>query len=347
MQIQINHIKKETLDKKRLISLVEKFSEIKLTVFGDLILDEFLTGYPSRISREAPVLILKYLKSSFALGGSANAANNAAMLGAKVTLIGSLGDDIYAHEFKRLCNEANIKLEAVIDKHKPTTTKTRVISTSNKDPDAGTGIKQQVLRIDRESSEDLSNENQKELLASLDKESRNTDIVLLSDYENGNLNQETASQALELCHKLGKKAIVDSTGELNKFTGAYSFTPNQPDLEKFLKVNIRNEEELLEKALEAKQKLNSKALLVTRGAKGMALIDQDNIDLIPAFNISEVFDVTGAGDTVAAVYSIATALEASQTEAAVLGNLAASIVVRKAGTATTNQKELIELIERL
>jgi D-glycero-beta-D-manno-heptose-7-phosphate kinase len=342
--MQINTLDKKSINLVRLKEIVESFSKVKLVVFGDLILDEYLTGNPSRISREAPVIILKFLKSSFALGGSSNAANNAAALGAKVTLIGSLGDDLYKKEFENLCTKAKIDLQVIIDKDKPTTTKTRVISTSNKDPNAGTGIKQQVLRIDREFSEDISKDNSQKLKDLLSNAIRDTDLVLLSDYSNGNLNQTNSQELITLCSKAGKKSIIDSTGDLRKFKGAYSFTPNQPDLEAFLSTSINNEEELFEQAVKAQSELGANNILLTRGAKGMALIEDKRIELIPAFNISEVFDVTGAGDTVAAVYSLALALEASPLEAAILGNLAASLVVKKAGTATVNQKELIELI---
>lgn len=342
--MKITKIEKETLDLGHLKDLVRSFSKVRLTVFGDLILDEYLTGNPSRISREAPVIILKFLKSSFALGGSSNAANNAAALGAKVTLIGSLGDDIYKTEFEKLCSESNITLKIVTDNEKPTTTKTRVISTSNKDPNAGSGIKQQVLRIDREFSQDISKSNASKLKKLLEEAISNTDLVLLSDYSNGNLNSTNSQDLVSICKKENKKTIIDSTGDLHKFKGAYSFTPNQPDLETFLSSTINSEEELFNLAANARSELEANNLLLTRGSKGMALIEDQNIHLIPAFNISEVFDVTGAGDTVAAVYSLAIALNATALEAAILGNLAASLVVKKAGTATINQEELIDLI---
>ncbi len=345
--IQSKNLDKSNLDRKKLIELVENFSKVRFTVFGDLILDEYLTGYPSRISREAPVIILKFLKSNFALGGSSNAANNAAALGANVTLIGSLGDDIYKTEFERLCKKSNITLKAVTDKEKPTTTKTRIISTSNKDPQAGTGVQQQVLRIDREFSQEIDTDCAKELTEQLKQSILDTDIVLLSDYSNGNLNPANARDLIATCNKSKIKTIIDSTGDLSIFKGAYSFTPNQPDLEKFLDQDIKSEEELLSLSQKAKKELDTELLLLTRGAKGMALIQEEIIDLIPAFNLSEVFDVTGAGDTVAAVYSLALALEANPLDAAVLGNLAASLVVKKSGTATVDQDELIDLIEKL
>lgn len=340
-------IDKKNLDNKRLIEIVKSFNQVKLTVLGDLILDEYLTGNPSRISREAPVIILKYLKSSFALGGSSNAANNAAALGAKVTLIGALGTDNYKNEFESLCETSKIKLKAAHDSSKPTTTKTRIISTSNKDPDAGTGIKQQVLRIDREFSHDISKEIENQLIKELEASLSDTDIVLLSDYSNGIFNKNNSQGIIKLCRAASKNCIIDSTGDLNKFKGAYSFTPNQPDLEAFLQKNITTEDELLSEAKNARKELDCEVLLLTRGAKGMALIKEKELALIPAFNISEVFDVTGAGDTVAAVYTLALASKATALEAAILGNLAASLVVKKSGTATINQEELIELIQNI
>jgi len=138
VQLVKNYIDIKTLDKSRLTSLVKKFSEAKLLVVGDLMLDEYLYGYPERVSREAPVIILKYLKSKFVLGGSSNAANNAAALGAKVKLIGVLGDDEAAKTFADLCTSAGIELDAELDKTRLTTSKTRIISSSSKDPDNGT-----------------------------------------------------------------------------------------------------------------------------------------------------------------------------------------------------------------
>ena len=139
-----------TLDKTRLKDLVKKFSQAKILILGDLILDEYLTGTPDRISREAPVIILKYLSSKFALGGSANAAAGTAALGAKTTLVGVLGQDSSADVFSDICKQLNIELKPIIEPARMTTVKTRIVSSSNKNPDAGTSQKQQVLRIDRE-----------------------------------------------------------------------------------------------------------------------------------------------------------------------------------------------------
>jgi rfaE bifunctional protein kinase chain/domain len=201
--------------------------------------------------------------------------------------------------------------------------------------------------VDREDSLELSSELEKTILAKFQDAISTCDVVLLSDYDNGVLSSNLVHQVLSSSKAQKKKVIVDTNGDIYKFKGAYSFTPNQPDTEKALERKINNEEDLIEAGSLLQTKLETEQLLITRGAKGMALFGDKSLDLIPALNLSEVFDVTGAGDTVAALYSVALALGATPLEAAILGNLAASIVVKKYGTATVNQAELLELIERL
>lgn len=347
MQLQKNHIDIKNIDKARLISLVNKFSEAKILVIGDLILDEYSYGYPERISREAPVLILKYLKSKFVLGGGSNAANNVASLGAQVKLQGLLGDDAAALTFSKLCDESGIQLEAITDKSRFTTTKTRIVSSSSSDPDNGTVLQQQVLRLDREDSSDCDSDILAKLSGKFTDAVAAYDLVLVSDYSNGVFSDSLISTISETCSKFSKKYIVDSNGDLSRFKGAYSLTPNQPDLEAYSGTSLKTEDQLLKSAMDLKELLSSNQLLITRGAKGMALLSDSDCDFIPAMNLSEVFDVSGAGDTVSAAYSLALAVGASGLEAALIGNLAASLVVKKYGTATINQEELLELIESL
>jgi rfaE bifunctional protein kinase chain/domain len=335
------------INKTRLKDLVTKFHQAKILIIGDLILDEYLTGTPERISREAPVIILKYLNSKFALGGSANAAAGTSALGAKTTLIGVLGQDSSANTFKNICQNLNIDIKPIIESDRMTTVKTRIVSSSNKNPDAGTSQKQQVLRIDREEKKELTLQSQKALLDCVLSEIQKNDIVLISDYGNGVLDKSTSQKIIEIANAQNKKSIVDSNDSFDKFPRAYCLTPNQPDLENNLGIEIKNELELSESAKKLKQKLMVEELLVTRGAKGMALFGKDSEKFIPAFNLSEVFDVTGAGDTVAGTYSLGLAVGASSYEAALLGNLAASIAVRKYGTATVSDIELIELIDKI
>jgi rfaE bifunctional protein kinase chain/domain len=343
-----NIIDINSINKNRLKEHINSFSQAKLLVFGDLILDEYLYGYPERISREAPVLILKYLKSKFVLGGAANAANNLSSLGAQVHLIGILGDDNSAKIFSELCKEANIDLLAVIDDLRTTTTKTRIVSSSSKNPDNGTVLQQQILRVDRENSESCNNEIEAEFLSRVTQQVKDCDLLLISDYSNGVLSDTLIDNISKLSCEFNKKYIVDSNGDLSRYRNAYSLTPNQPDLESFSNnKNLNDDNELIKAAKNLKTIINSQELLVTRGARGMVLVRDAGSDLIPAMNISEVFDVSGAGDTVAAAYSLALAVGADPLDAAILGNLAASLVVSKYGTATVNQEELLALIDDL
>ncbi len=341
----IQQINKANLDKARLKSIINEFNKKRILVIGDLILDEYLIGNPSRISREAPVIILKYLRSKYKLGGSSNAADNIASLGAKVTLCGILGEDQAAIEFQKLCAENCIELLAFNEKYKYTTVKTRVVSTSNSNPDAGTGVQQQVLRIDKEENSEISTNTEKIILEKIN-ELNDIDLILLSDYSNGVLTQNLATNIIQSARERKIKTIVDSNGNFAKFKRAYSLTPNQPDLEKVLQRKIENDDDCANAGTQVLGDLDIEVLLTTRGGKGMCLTDKNSSTFIPAFNLSEVFDVSGAGDTVAAAYSLSLASGASPVEAAIIGNLAASIVVKKYGTATTNQDELFELIDK-
>lgn len=343
MTLSRNYIELQDIDKTRLLSLIEDFKNARILVLGDLILDEFIIGYPSRISREAPILILKHLKTKHILGGGSNAANNIASLGGQADLIGVLGQDLNAEIFAELCSKSKINLYPIIVPHHMTTTKSRMISTSTNNPENGTVLQQQLLRIDKESKEDFNSSIYEQLNSLVKEKSSSCNIALISDYGNGVITPSTAQSLIQS----GSQVVVDSNGDMNKFQSAYSMTPNQPDLEKFYGKTIQSEEDLISTALDCINKLTLKELLITRGAKGMLAINSKEANLVPAFNLSEVFDVTGAGDTVSAAYSLALAVGATALEAALIGNLAASIVVRKYGTATCSNEELASLIKDL
>ena len=351
MQVTKQNISLDNINFDSLKSLVKRFSQAKVLVLGDVILDEYLRGIPERISREAPVIILQYINSRYALGGAANAAHNLASLGAKTSLMGICGKDEIANTFKEECQSKNIEAIILEDSSRPTTLKTRVVSSSSSDPDAGTVLKQQVLRIDRQSKESLSEELSLRIIKKLEEIIDNFDIILLSDYASGVLSEENSRKIIELANKYSKKVIVDSNGNFEKYRGSYCLTPNQPDVESTLGCKLKTEDDLFAAGKELLEFIQAEQILVTRGAKGMALFSKTeseiNVDLIPAFNIAEVFDVSGAGDTVSACFSLALALGASNCEAALLGNIAASIVVRKYGTAVTNREELILELDSL
>lgn len=337
-------IKLHNFSSEKLIETIKNFSDKKITVVGDIILDEFLLGTPERISREAPVIILDYLKSDYTLGGAGNAAANLASLGAKVTLIGICGEDENQEKIQEICNKLGIELVAISEAGRKSTVKTRIISTSNSNPDAGTGLKQQVLRLDKQSKHQCSEETKNKIIESFKEVISSSELCLLSDYNNGLFDTELSQKLIEICNSLDKKSIVDSNSGFKKFKSAFSMTPNQPDAEKILGYQIK-EENLEQAAKETLAITQCSEILLTRGAKGMLLYSSEKgLESIPAFNLSEVFDVTGAGDTVAATYCLGLSTGSSSLEAAVLGNLAASLVVKKYGTACINQEELIEAI---
>jgi D-glycero-beta-D-manno-heptose-7-phosphate kinase len=321
----------------------------KITVIGDLILDEYLIGYPERISREAPVLILEHKESYFRLGGASNAAINAAHLGAEVTLIGSVGLDGAADELSRICLNNNINLQVLQTKDKPTTLKTRILSTNQGSSlsHSGTSHSQQILRIDKQNKSPISPEDETALLKIIERASAKADCVLLSDYVLGLLTDKVIQEIM----KNFQNVVVDPSSSFSRFRGAKLLTPNEPDTEKELNdsLDFSSVEAICKSRLKLDkllQKQNSN-LLVTRGAEGMVLFEESWAHFVPAFNKAEVFDVTGAGDTVSACICFGLANHLSLLDSVLIGNLAASIVVRKSGSATTTLAEMKLALENL
>ncbi len=350
-QVNIQKIEKEDLNKSALEALVNKLKTANVLVLGDLILDEYLLGSPERISREAPVIVLNYKDSKFALGGGANAANNIASYGAKTKLIGITGTDDGLLNLEKISSEQNIDLDTIQDAARTTTIKTRIISTSNSNADNGTLLKQQVLRVDRQSREPVSQEIEDKLFQKLKEQTKDTDMILLSDYSNGVFTESLAKRAIAYAKENDKTIVVDANDSFEKFFGAAILTPNQPDAEAMVGYQIKSDDDLVKAGQDLLKITDAKHILLTRGAKGMALFTKTekavDLKLIPAFNKSEVFDVTGAGDTVTGTLSAALSIGAEPLEAAILGNLAASIVVSKYGTATVSTQELLDLLFKL
>jgi D-glycero-beta-D-manno-heptose-7-phosphate kinase len=319
----------------------------KITVVGDVILDEYLIGHPERISREAPVLILEYKENYYRLGGAANAAINAASLGAQVTLIGTVGQDESQERMEEICKKNKIAFKPLVLKNKPTTLKTRVLSTNQSSSltHNGTSFSQQVLRIDRQSRTPLSQTENSELIQHVQQVAQKADLLLLSDYSLGVLNRALVQKIIAG----PQKVVVDPSGDFERFKGAFLITPNEPDTQKELGFDLSFDTKNLKLIIDSlKNKLSDRTnFLITRGAEGMLLIENGQIHQVPAFNKAEVFDVTGAGDTVSACISVALGAGLSLPEAMALGNLAASIVVRKSGSATTNHTEIKHALDEL
>lgn len=333
------------LDKKKLLNSIQKLSKASVLVIGDIILDEFVIGSPERISREAPVIILEHISSEFALGGASNAAHNISALNAKCYLLGVVGQDLYSKALENECLKTNIKPILEFDQSRPTTVKTRLLSTAHKHHTSSVFFKQQLLRLDRLSRENISSKVEESLIEKIKANISKVDTILISDYDLGVCTKKLISEVIKIANKNKITVLVDAASGFQRFKGAYLITPNQPDTEEAVGFQIKDSESLLRAGKKLLSISNAENVLITRGSEGMALFnkkDPSNPFILKAFNVSEVFDVTGAGDTVAGTISAALATKSSLESACTLGNLAASIVVRKYGTAVTNLKELKE-----
>lgn len=338
MRKQQTFIERLHQTKNRLLNLLDDFAQVEVLVIGDLTLDEFLTGEVERLSREAPVLILRHEETRQIPGGGANAVYNLAKLGAKVNVCGLVGDDFQGQALLKIFREVGINIRGIfIDSNRPTVTKTRIAGHARQ------SVTQQIVRVDRKSDELPSLELQSKLANYIQEQTQKLLGVLCSDYGDGVFTIPVIKAALN--HDC---VIVDSQKDLPRFYGATLFTPNLPEAEKAVGYSIKDEQTLLQAGADLLKITNAQQILITRGDEGMTLFDLQEgkmkIDHIPAFNRTDVFDVTGAGDTVVATLTLALLAGATPWEAAVLGNLAASIVVRVFGTATTTIEEMKEAL---
>lgn len=331
-------------DKNRLISYIKGLKDKKVLVVGDLALDEMIYGDAERISREAPVLILQHTKTKHILGGASNAAHNVATLNnSMVGVVGVAGDDYHSNFLFETFKDAGIDCGGiVIDKDRKTIVKTRISGSIT------TSITQQIVRIDRQSKGEISASTESVLIDKISELLPKYDAVILSNYHIGTITSKIIKTTIELANKLGKVCVVDAQRDLGDYKNVTSMTPNLPDTEKSVGFEIHDIEDLKRAGNKLLEQTNAKSVLITCGADGMFVAKPNNdFTKIPVFNKSEVFDVTGAGDTVTAVYSLALASGIDPVYAAIIGNVAASIVVRQFGCATTTVEELLAAVECL
>ena len=332
------------IDKKKLISYIKKLNTPKVLVVGDMALDEMIYGDAERISREAPVLILQHTHTKLILGGASNAAHNISTLNSgKVTVCGVCGDDYQAGLLFEAFEHANIDCSRLIkDKTRKTTTKTRISGSIT------TSITQQIVRVDRQTNAPISAETEEKLIGRIEKLLPNFDAVVLSDYHIGTLTPDVIETTIRLADKYNKIIVVDAQKDLFKYKNVTSMTPNLPDTESAVGFELNSITDLEKAGDKLLGETKAKSILITCGADGMFLTEsKKKYTKIPVFNKSEVFDVTGAGDTVTAVYTLALAAGADFAHAAIIGNVAASLVVRQFGCATTTIAELLAAVEKL
>jgi D-glycero-beta-D-manno-heptose-7-phosphate kinase len=332
--------------RERLLALVDSFHRVRVLAFIDLVADEFVFGQISRVSREAPVLILDYDETRLVPGGGANAVHNIATLGGRPLAVGLVGEDAAGRELLAQLRRAKVDVSAVLrSRSYRTPTKTRILAGGVH------SAKQQVVRIDRKTRGPGDGEREAHA-AHLERAARallpKAHVVMVSDYDYGFITPEFGNALALEADGLSKKSVLDSRRALTAYRGFSSATPNEPEVETALGVRIGRDEATLERSGRGLlSKLRTTALLVTRGSDGMALFEARRPTRhIPIFGTDEVADVTGAGDTVIAAYALALGAGASFYEAALLANYAGGIVVMKRGTATVSRQELRSAIER-
>jgi rfaE bifunctional protein kinase chain/domain len=334
---------KHPKEAERLRRVVESFPKITITVLGDLVADEFVFGEISRVSREAPVLILKHRERTVVPGGGANAINNLADLGVNVLPVGLVGDDEAGRLLMKAFRHKHIPVSGVLkDKSYTTVTKTRILAGMTHT------ARQQVVRVDREPETEPNRHLKRELVLAAREYARASDALLISDYGYGAASPAILNAIRERGRIDGLPVILDSRYRMLQYSGVIAATPNEPEVEAALGVRLGNNWALVCAAgqqIMSQMKLQS--LVITRGRDGMAAFAGKHKPLdIPIFGSDQVADVTGAGDTVIATFAAAFAAGASTEEAAHLANYAGGIVVMKRGTATVSRQELLDALEQ-
>ncbi len=317
--------------------LVARLAGRRAVVVGDLILDEYLVGRATRLSREAPVPVLEYMHSFTVLGGAANPAHNIVALGGQAAVVGVVGDD---REGRRLLDDlaaASCDVSGVVVvPGRATTVKTRIVA------EGALIFAQHLARIDRSDARPLNDETVAALCDHCARLTAGAEAVLLSDYKLGVLTSQVTVAARAAARARGARLTVDSQGRLDAFLGFDLVKCNRGEAEAFLRRPLMTDEELAGAARRLLTRLDAGALTITRGAEGMTVATREGqVWHLPATNRSEVFDVTGAGDTVIAVMTLALAAGLDVEWAARLANAAAGLVVRRMGNAVVRPDELM------
>ncbi|HVF27241.1 MAG TPA: PfkB family carbohydrate kinase [Pyrinomonadaceae bacterium] len=328
----IEHADSEDL----LESLLHSFTGRRVVVLGDAVADQFLYGEISRVSREAPVLILRHERTDTLPGGAANCAVNLAALGARAALVGVVGDDEAGRALLDHLRLAGVDCGGVITSNATrTTTKVRVLAGQ------AHSTRQQVIRIDYDSAPTIDATLQEQIAARLREFAERVDAIIVSDYNYGVAGAPSIKFLRGVASERGVPVIIDSRFRLLDFSGFTSATPNEDEVEHVLGARLESAADLEMAGAQLCARLGHRALLVTRGKNGMALFERGKPALyIEPIGAREAVDVTGAGDTVIATYTLALASGGSFADAAHLANHAGALVVMKRGTASVSLEEL-------
>lgn len=325
-------------DKARLLAYLPQLQGKKIIVVGDLYHDEYIMGRPSRISREAPIPVLEFRSRKIVPGGATSPACNVVALGGKASQVGVIGDDKSGRELVEALVRTGVDVVGlIVDYKRPTTTKTRIIAEDDHI------YPQQVARIDQVDRSPLAEAVEAQLVSCLQKLASEVDAILLSDYKCGVVGEKVIAAA----QATGCITTVDSQGDLNKFKGCSLVKCNQQDAESFLRRELNGEAEIEAALRQLQSELAAKMVVITRGGAGISALDENGVYLYaPVTTKSEVFDVTGAGDAVIAVLTVALASGVPLLDACHLANCAGQVVIRKLGNVPIVLGELEQELEK-
>ncbi|MCE5194684.1 MAG: D-glycero-beta-D-manno-heptose-7-phosphate kinase [Nitrospiraceae bacterium] len=313
--------------------IFSNFRKRKVLVIGDLVLDQYIWGNVNRISPEAPVPVVDVTSENFLLGGACNVANNISSLGGHVAVVGLVGKDMAGEMMKQLLQEKRVACYLFDDK-RPTTIKARVVAHN-----------QQVVRFDREEKSKISGNTLKAIIDCLRRMVPEYDAVIISDYKKGVVTPELIQEVMKAAKPRNRFVAVDpKMGHFHLYKNVSLITPNIMEASNGAGIEIKDEESLIKAGRILLKKLSCKAVLLTRGEDGMSLFEKGKVAHIPTV-ARQVYDVTGAGDTVIAAFALAHASGATLQQAAVIANHAAGIVVGEIGTAVTTTAKIIRSLK--
>ncbi|MBI2711348.1 MAG: D-glycero-beta-D-manno-heptose-7-phosphate kinase [Bdellovibrio sp.] len=339
-KFRIRTLSADQWDRRKLNRLLGKIEKKKILVLGDIGVDRYTVGAVERISPEAPVPIVRVQQENLKLGLAANVADNLRVLGGVPLLVGILGKDHAAEDFKRVLKAAKISSSHLIeDSDRCTIVKERIVSD-----------RQQLLRVDYENSVEISEPIEKAIRQKIEKIMPEVDAVIIEDYAKGLIQERLCQNVVRLASQLNKMVAVDPNSKtpLSFYKGVSILTPNTKEAEYLSGISITNSQSLCAAGMKIVQETDCQFLVITRGRDGMALFRKGRAEvcLIPTY-AREVYDVSGAGDTVIAVLVLALVAGGELEEAAILGNLAAGVEVGKRGTATVSQEEIRQFLQEV
>ncbi len=320
----------------RLREVLQRFPERRILVVGDAIADQFVYGEISRVSREAPVFIIRHEQTETLPGGAANCAANLASLGAKVSLVSVVGEDEAGRNLLQKLESAKVRCDSIITSTSvQTTTKVRILAGQSH------STRQQIVRVDYEANVPDDAELRARLRRQVEERANQADAIVISDYNYGVADDQLSTLLRKIANDRNIPVLVDSRFRLLGFAGFTSATPNEAEVAQLLGEQQSSPDRLATSGEELRQQLGYRALLITRGGRGMMLFEENSSPLyLEAIGAHEPVDVTGAGDTVIATYALALSSDASFADAARLANYAGGLVVMKRGTASITADEL-------